>query len=169
MPNYKRNLYRYILNGIVDPETSISQYHLIAQNHFPEDQNHPITEAVRIPIPTNLKLKHKRGNLYNTTDDKRSLADLHAALVVKINGRWKENPFGWTLKTMQPAHVMQAMLRNQYYYTILGYMDKDRYRFFINHYSQNPENQMETQAFEKQYQNFDRKTGTCERKQKENV
>lgn len=133
--NYSRKQYRYILTGYADFDSPICNYKMVSQNHFPDDTNNPITQAIRFLLPDNLKLKKVKGAFYSTTKDSRSLRDINAKIVVKMNGRWKESPFDITLDNSQPFSIMPTMMQNDYFMTPMGYLDKDRYTYYVNHYA----------------------------------
>lgn len=151
--NYQRKIYRYILNGTVNLNDSISKYKLIAQNKFPNDDNLPIGHAVRFLVPNDMKIKQQRGTTYSTTEDTRTLTELDCKLVIKINGRWKENPFGLSLTNIQPHQILPEMLRKGYLLTAIGYLDREHYLYFTYHYTyQTEEEKRNVQRFEKQFQ-----------------
>lgn len=153
--NYERKLYRYILNGMIDLHEPVSQYKIVAQNKFPNDKNLPIGHAVRFLVPNDMKLKQQRGTSYSTTEDTRTLEELQCKLVIKINGRWKENPFGLSLANVQPHQILSEMLRKGYLLTPIGYLDKEHYLFYTYHYqNENDTEKRNVQQFEKQFQSY---------------
>ena len=129
--NYTRKTYRYILNGRVNPNQQISQYKLVSQNHFPNDTN----IAIRFLLPSDMQITQEKKASYSITKDERTLTDLNAEIVVKMNGRWKANPFGISLKTTQPYLVHDIMTKNGYYISYYGYLDAQRYKYFIDQYT----------------------------------
>lgn len=150
---YKRNIYRYILNPIVDLNTPISAYKIVAQNKFPTEDDYPILYAVRFQVPTDMRIIPKKGTTYAKTEDNRTLAELNAHLVIKINGKWKESPQGLSLQTTQPHQVHQEMLRLGYFVSQFGYLDKDRYLYYNYEYPmwETTEDKSSILTFEKGY------------------
>lgn len=151
--NYTRKIYRYLLNGIVSLNDPISQYKIVAQNKFPIQDGFPIAYAIRFLVPDDLKLKQQKGTSYSITQDTRSLADLQAHIVIKINGRWKENPFGLSLENIQPHQIHMEMLRQGYFITPFGYLDKARYLYYHYEYPnlQTEEDKSSVWVFEKHF------------------
>lgn len=133
--NYSRKSYRYLLVGKADIDKPISDFQLISQNHFPSDTENPIVAAIRFLVPDDMKMTQKKGMYYSTTQDTRTLRELNAHLVVKINGRWKENPFDTTLDETQPYNVHQLMTKNRLCITPFGYLEEKRFRYFVNIYT----------------------------------
>lgn len=149
--NYSRKQYRYILTGYADFDSKICDYKLVSQNHFPDDTNNPITQTIRFLLPDNLKLKKVKGSFYSITKDTRSLREIDAKLTVKMNGRWKESPFGITLDNSQPYNIMPVMMQNNYFITPMGYLDKNRYTYYVNHYALEHQNETDYLKFNKAY------------------
>ena len=132
--NYSRKSYRYLLVAQANPDDKICNYKLVSQNHFPNDPDDPNIKAIRFLVPDDMKLKQKKGEYYSITEDQRTLRKLDAHLVVKINGRWKENPFHTTLDEVQPCNVHELMVRNHLYITPFGYLEESRFKFFVDVY-----------------------------------
>lgn len=129
--NYSRKTYRYILNGRIDINKPICEYKLVSQNHFPNDTN----IAVRFLLPDDMKVSQEKGSSYSHTEDTRTLEELGAEIVVKMNGRWKPSPFDISLRTTQPYLVHDIMVKNGYYISYYGYLDAARYKYFIDQYT----------------------------------
>ena len=132
--NYSRKSYRYLLVAQVNLDDKICNYKLISQNHFPNDPDDPNIKAIRFLVPDDMKLKQKKGEYYSVTNDQRTLRELNVHLVVKINGRWKENPFDTTLDEIQPYNVHELMTRHHLYITQFGYLEENRFKFFVDIY-----------------------------------
>lgn len=157
--NYTRKIYRYILNGIVNLNEPIANYKIIAQNKFPNQEDYPIAQAVRFLLPNDLKLKPQKGTSYSTTEDTRTLADLQAHLVIRINGRWKEDPLGLSLSNTQPHKIHMEMLRKGYFITEFGYLNKERYLYYNYQYPQlqTDEDKTSIWTFEKYFHKQEKK------------
>lgn len=132
---YNRQTYRYILSGTIHPDDMISKYKIIAQNKFPEENGFPISQAIRFLLPSDMALKQTKGESFSTTEDARTLRDIDAKIVVKVNGRWKESFLGMSITNTSLGEINNIMKKNQYYISPYGYLDNDRYRYFVNHYS----------------------------------
>lgn len=149
--NYSRKSYRYILTGTADIDSPICNYKMVSQNHFPTNQEYPISQAIRFLVPKDMSIQQNRGLSYSTTTDTRTLKEIEAKIVVKINGRWKESPFGLTLENTQPYRIMPIMMQHDYFITPFGYLDKDRYTFFVNHYALTETSNTSYTQFDKEY------------------
>jgi hypothetical protein len=92
--------YRYILNGIALGEDNISDFRLIAGNNIKPDYN----VALRVEIPSDLKLTKYNCDPYSTTEDQRTLNELGYDILIwyKKERRWKiHNEF----KGVKPCNI----------------------------------------------------------------
>lgn len=79
--------YRYITCGIAVETDSVANFRLIASKYIKTNSN-----VIRIEIPDNMKLSKLSCDCYSTTEDHRTLADLSATPMIKVNGRWRLAP-----------------------------------------------------------------------------
>lgn len=116
--------YRYITSGIVDTNGPISNYRLIASNNLGNSHS-----AIRVRIPTDLKLIKYSCDPYSTTEDKRTINQLGYDIIIKLNGKWVVKN---DLKGNQ-QHTFHEILRQQsLYVTLEGYMTLDKYEKYLD-------------------------------------
>ena len=118
--------YRYILSGIVNTDESLSSYRLAGSNNICYSHS-----ALRVNIPSDLKLDKLSCDSYSTTTDNRTIKELGYDVIIKINGKWVVRN---DLKVVQ-THEFNSKLIEEGMYTTNnkdGYMTKNRYNRYIN-------------------------------------
>lgn len=93
--------YRYILSGLVDPDSGINNYRLISSNIFSKF----CSSCIRVEIPKNITLEKYSCNNYSTTHDKTPIKKLNPTVIIKYNGKWKKNDYltqQWIEGYLQP-------------------------------------------------------------------
>ncbi|MCA1021579.1 hypothetical protein [Halobacillus litoralis] len=83
------NRYRYILSGTVKGEDQINSFRLIGANNI--KPSYDKETAIRVSIPSDLKLEKWSCDPYSTTEDERTLDELGYDVLVwhKKQGRWR--------------------------------------------------------------------------------
>lgn len=120
---------RYIGSGLADPDDPISDFQLVAGCILGRTTT---SEALRIELPANLELDKCKGDRYSTTEDSRTLEQLGAVPVVKVDGQWTQMPDLWP--EHQPADWCKVLRARGFYGTQSerGYLAQDRYKEYIN-------------------------------------
>ena len=132
-----KNKIRYITSGMATQDGRISDFDLLANNRLFNART-----AIKVSIPDDLKLEKNDG--FSTTRDTRTLSQLDAVPVAKVNGAWVEMPclwqYGelrfWNEKLLQLGYV-QTGRQNQ-----KGYMTADQHRRWL----ERQKNQREKEA-----------------------
>ena len=124
----KKNRIRYITCGVANQDEPISNFRLIAGCTFGYIN---ACSALRVELPPDLKLIRSKWDRYSTTDDPRTLHQLGAVPVVKIDGRWKRMQELWP--AYQP-HKWYEVLRKRGLYATLskrGYLSRAQYQTYL--------------------------------------
>lgn len=81
--------YRYILNGIATGDNRISNFRLIAGNNIKPTYDNKV--ALRVNIPSDLKIDKDACDSYSTTEDHRTLDELGYDILIwyKKERKWK--------------------------------------------------------------------------------
>lgn len=123
--------YRYITNGMAVPEDKVSDFRLIAQNKIGF-----MSQAFRIEIPDDMVLTKYSCDEYSTTDDERTLAQLHCVPVVKIKSIWRVMsrladflPCNWFIHLRELGYVGTTDHR-------IGYLPKQEFEQYITQKTQ---------------------------------
>ena len=77
--------YRYIFCGLVNPDSPISDYRLVASSGFSDTT----ASAIRFEVPSDMKLETCVYDGYSSTEDTRTLNRIGYDIIIKHNGRWK--------------------------------------------------------------------------------
>lgn len=120
---------RYIGSGLADPDDPVSDFRLVAGCILGRTNT---SEALRIDLPANLELDKCKGDRYSTTKDSRTLEQLGAVPVVKVDGQWTPMPDLWPKH--QPADWSKVLRARGFYGTSSerGYLERDRYEEYLN-------------------------------------
>ena len=97
--------YRYITCGIAVESDPAANFRLISSKYIKTNSN-----VIRIEIPADMKLNKLSCDCYSTTEDHRTLADLRAIPMIKVNGRWRLAP---SLRPY-PIHEWCSILREKH-------------------------------------------------------
>lgn len=116
--------YRYILCGVVNDYDKISDFRLIANNNLGSSSS-----AIRVIIPSDMRLEKLSCDSYSTTDDKRTLLELGYDIVIKVDGKWIVRN---DLKDTQPHNFHERLRKEEIYPTRDGYMTKDKYKQYMD-------------------------------------
>lgn len=125
----KKNRIRYITCGLADPDEPISHFRLIAGCTFGYIH---ADSALKVELPPDLKLTPSRWDRYSTTEDARTLRQLGAVPVVKVNGKWKRMPELWP--AYQPHEWYKVLWKEKGLYGTLsprGYLNLERYQEYL--------------------------------------
>lgn len=125
----KKNRIRYITCGLADPDEPISHFRLIAGCTFGYIH---ADDALRVELPPDLKLTQSKWDRYSTTDDPRTLRQLGAVPVVKVDGKWKRMPELWPAH--QPHEWYEVLRKEKGLYGTLspcGYLNLERYQEYL--------------------------------------
>lgn len=119
---------RYILSGLANPDEPISCFRLVAATMLRGDSDH---EALRVVLPDDLTLNKYTCDSYSTTEDARTLQELGATPVVKVDGKWTEMPELWP--SNPPCEWYHRLRENGLYGTLSerGYLNRERYEEYL--------------------------------------
>ena len=116
--------YRYILCGVVNDYDKISDFRLIANNNLGSSSS-----AIRVIIPTDMKLTKYSCDSYSTTDDKRTLSTLGYDIIIKVDGKWIVRN---DLKDIQPHKFHERLREEGLYPTREGYLTINKYKQYMH-------------------------------------
>ena len=139
-----RQVYRYILNSMVKPDSHVCDYRLIGSNQLGEGDGRNAA-AIRVHIPDDMKLEKLSCDNYSTTEDERTIEELGYDIVVRINGHFFVRN---DLKQYEFHNLSSILAQNEgLYLTKEGYLDKEHYRDYLKRIDE--ENEVKEQEAER--------------------
>lgn len=119
---------RFILSGLADPAEPIRNFRLVAASRLDVKYHHT---ALRVVLPVDLELTKYSCDPYSTTEDQRTLRQLSAIPIVKVNGKWIAMQDLWPA---YPPHRWHEVLRTKGLYGTLsarGYLRQEQYAKYL--------------------------------------
>lgn len=128
-PGSGKKRIRYILCGRADPDDPICHFRLVSAPMLSVNSDHG---ALRVILPEDLKLTKLSCDPYSTTDDTRTLRQLGAIPVVKVNGRWTEMSDLWP--DYPPCEWFRVLYTKGLYGTLspCGYLHQGEYKKYLS-------------------------------------
>ena len=125
--------YRYITTGIASPSDKLSTFRLVGGN-----QLYGNLDAIRVTIPEDVELIKYDCDNYSTTECAYFLKDLNPKVMIRINGRFRENAeltSKWLYQELAPHQFHDYMESLGYYiYLRFGYITGDMFKFCSDHH-----------------------------------
>ena len=129
-----KKIYRYITCGVIHPTDKVSDFRLIGIN-----QVYGESDAIRIEIPDDLKLEKWSCDCYSTTEDKRTIADLNPAVVIRFNGRTKADKELTEMFMNGKLEVsdISSIMRDRGYTRVLrlGFLTKEQLKWWSSNHT----------------------------------
>ena len=125
----KKNRIRYITCGLANPNEPISNFKLIEGCTFGYVN---VSDALRVELPSDLKLTQSKLDRCSTTNDPRTLIQLGAVPVVKVDGNWKRMPELWPAHQTHEWHDVLREKKDLYGTpSPCGYLNRERYQEYL--------------------------------------